>query len=95
MGELIDMSIDIPASKVWYFPHAPSKTVYEEFLPKHGIPVEKIYLEVYPRCGNVVSASIPLGIRLAEEEGKLKRGDPICLVPVSAGLVASVVQLTY
>jgi acyl-CoA:acyl-CoA alkyltransferase len=95
LGELMDRSIDTPASKVWYFPHAPSKTVYEEFLPKRGVPVEKIYLEVYPRFGNVVSASVPLGIRLAEAEGKLKRGDPICLVPVSAGLVASVVQLTY
>lgn len=95
LGELITRSIDTPKSKVWYFPHAPSKTVYEEFLPKRGIPVEKIYLQVYPRFGNVVSASIPLGMRLAEEEGKLNRGDHIGLVPVSAGLVASVVQFTY
>jgi 3-oxoacyl-[acyl-carrier-protein] synthase III len=95
LGKVIAESIDDVNYPVWYFPHSPSKTVYEEYMPTYGVPIEKVYLKVYPEFGNVVSASIPVGLCLAEEEGVLKRGDPIALVPVSAGLVASVVQLIY
>jgi 3-oxoacyl-[acyl-carrier-protein] synthase III len=94
--ELINDTIDDVERNVWYFPHAPSKKVYEENLPKHtNVSPVKIFLEVYPQFGNLVSASIPVGLSLAQTEGKLKRGDPIALIPASAGLVASVVQLIF
>jgi 3-oxoacyl-[acyl-carrier-protein] synthase III len=64
-------------------------------MPKYGVPAEKIYLQVYPRFGNLVSASIPVGLCLAESEGELHRGDAIAFIPASAGIVTSVVQLTY
>jgi 3-oxoacyl-[acyl-carrier-protein] synthase III len=95
LGKVIAEAIDDVNHPVWYFPHSPSKTVYEEYMPTFGVPLEKVYLKVYPEFGNVVSASIPVGLCRAEEEGVLQRGDPIAYVPVSAGLVASVVQLTY
>ncbi|MBV9389435.1 MAG: hypothetical protein JOZ78_23685 [Chroococcidiopsidaceae cyanobacterium CP_BM_ER_R8_30] len=95
IGELIRNTIDGVERNVWYFPHAPSKKIYEEDMPKYGIPAQKVYLKVYPQFGNLVSASIPVGLSLAQAEGKLKRGDPIALIPVSAGIVASLVQLTF
>jgi 3-oxoacyl-[acyl-carrier-protein] synthase III len=95
LGELIQNTIANPEEKVWYFPHAPSKKVYEENMPKYGVPVEKIYLKVYPQFGNLVSASIPVGLSLAKAEGAIKPGDRIALIPASAGIVASVVQLTF
>lgn len=95
LGELFIQSIDDVNSKVWYFPHAPSKTLYEEKCLQFGLPPEKIYLKVYPQFGNLVSASLPVGLCLAQTEGKLKRGDAIALIPASAGLVAAVVQLTF
>lgn len=95
LGELIEKTIDNPERNAWYFPHAPSKKVYQEEMPKYGVPAEKVYLKVYPQFGNLVSASIPVGLSLAQEEGQLDRGDPIVLIPVSAGMVASVVQLTF
>ncbi len=95
LAKLIAQAIEDVKHPVWYFPHSPSKAIYEEYMPTVGVPIEKVYLKVYPEFGNVVSASIPVGLCLAEEEGVLKRGDPIAFVPVSAGLVASVVQLTY
>ena len=94
--ELIENTIDDAEQNVLYFPHAPSKKVYEEEIAQYsGIPAEKIYLKVYPQFGNLVSASIPVGLSLAKAEGKIKSGDPIALIPASAGVVGSVVQLTF
>lgn len=96
LGDLIKNTIDDPKQKVWYFPHAPSKKIYEEDLAQYsGIPSQNIYLKVYPQFGNLVSASIPVGLSLAKAEGQLKRGNPIALIPASAGIVTSVVQLTF
>ena len=95
IGPLVQQTISDPTTKRWSFPHAPSKTHYETLMPKYGIPRERLYLEVFPRFGNVVSASIPMGISLALEQGVLERGDDIAFVPVSAGMVASVVQTVF
>ncbi len=92
---LIKSSIDDLDGKSWYFPHAPGKTVYQEGLARCGVPTDKIYLQIFPRFGNLVSASIPTALSLAEKERDLRRGDPVALVPASAGMVASVVQFTY
>jgi 3-oxoacyl-[acyl-carrier-protein] synthase III len=95
IGPLVQRTVPDPTTKRWYFPHAPSKTHYEILMPKYGVPRDRLYLEVFPRFGNVVSASIPLGISLAQEQGVLERGDEIAFVPVSAGMVASVVQTVF
>ncbi len=96
LGELIQNTIDDTESKVLYFPHAPSQKVYEQDLAKYtGISADKMYLKVYPQFGNLVSASIPVGLSLAKAEEKIKPGNPIALIPASAGIVASVVQLIF
>ena len=95
MGGMIRRYVDDCYAHRWYFPHAPARTIYETMLPKYGVPRERIYLKVFPRFGNVVSASIPLGMSLAQREGVLKRGDSVAFVPVSAGMVASVVQTVF
>ena len=51
-----------------------------------------IYLEDY---GNVGSASIPLGIHFAVEQGKLKRGDRALLVGTGAGLTLGAATFVY
>jgi 3-oxoacyl-[acyl-carrier-protein] synthase III len=78
-----------------YFPHAASDTAYLIAGKKIGIPKEKMYAKVFPRYGNVVSASIPMGMNMAIEEGRLRRGDSIVFCPASAGMVYSVVQFVY
>ena len=95
LGELTQETIQDAEQNVLYFPHAPSRKIYEKEMPKYGIPVEKIYLEVYPEFGNVVSASIPVGLSKAAADGQIKQGDRIALIPASAGIVSSVVQLTF
>ncbi len=51
-----------------------------------------MFLDVFPRFGNVVSACIPVALGLAQEQGLLKRGDGMVFTPVSAGMVAACVQ---
>ncbi len=85
---------DILANR-WYFPHAPAATLCESIMERCGIPRDRMFLDVFPRFGNVVSACIPVAMRLAQEQGRLQRGDGIVLSPVSAGMVASVVQTSF
>lgn len=79
---------------IW-FPHAASSESYLETGDILGIEREKNYIDVYPKFGNVVSASIPLAIDMALKEGKLKRGNKVVLWPASAGMVFCVVQFSY
>ena len=82
-------------SHTLYFPHAPSKTIYEDVWAALGHPAEKLFLSVYPRFGNLVSASIPVGLCLAQAEGRLCEGNSIAFIPASAGIVAAVAQLKF
>ena len=79
---------------VLYIPHAASSKAYESSA-RGFIDLDKMFTRVFPEYGNLVSASVPAGIHLALEEGRLKRGDKIVLCPASAGMVFSVTQLTY
>ena len=72
-----------------FFPHAASSNFYKRIRRNLKANQELIYTDVYPRYGNTVSATIPIGIQLAAQEGKLKRGDMVCLVPASAGMVVA------
>jgi 3-oxoacyl-[acyl-carrier-protein] synthase-3 len=51
-----------------------------------------VYLKDF---GNVASASIPLGIHLALERGRLHRGDRVLLVGTGAGLSLGALSLVY
>jgi 3-oxoacyl-[acyl-carrier-protein] synthase III len=78
-----------------YFPHAASDTAYLVAGKEIGIPAAKMYAKVFPTYGNIVSASIPMGMTMAIEEDRLHRGDKVVFCPASAGMVYSVVQFTY
>lgn len=78
-----------------YFPHAASSVAYLRAGRAAGVKNGKVYSAVFPRLGNLVSASMPAAMVLAEAEGRLKRGDRVALVPASAGMVFGVGQFTY
>ena len=95
LTQLVKESIeDIDAPDI-YFPHAASNMAYLAGAKKIAGKLEKLYTKVFPLYGNVVSASIPLGMQLALGEGRLKRGDKVVFIPASAGMVYGVVQFTY
>ena len=78
-----------------YFPHAATSTAYLLGGEDIGINPDRIWTEVFPSYGNLVSASVPAGLAGAIKSGRLKRGDNIILFPASAGMVYSVVQTRF
>ena len=95
LAALVKESIKDLAEPVLAFPHAASSVAYLEGCKPMGVPAERIFAKVFPAYGNLVSASIPAGIVMAREEGRLKRGDRVVLVPASAGMSFAVVQFKY
>jgi 3-oxoacyl-[acyl-carrier-protein] synthase III len=92
--KLVKEHIKDPDDPDIYFPHAASDVAYLA-AAKSFIKVEKMYAKVFPSFGNLVSASIPVGMHEAEAEGRLKRGHKVVFCPASAGMVFGVVQFTY
>ena len=89
-----EMVGDIYAPDI-YFPHAASDAAYLAASRDHSLPQEKMFAEVFPKYGNIVSASIPVGMDMALKSGKLQRGNNVVFCPASAGMVYSAVQFVY
>ena len=66
------------------FTHTSSSTEWHAATSRHGLAT-KVY-DIYPRTGNVVSASIPCALARANEEGLLKNGDRVLFLMASAGM---------
>ena len=54
-----------------------------------------IVFSTHSRFGNTVSASLPLNISIAEEEGRLKRGMQVLLAMGSAGVTSAFGAFRY
>jgi 3-oxoacyl-[acyl-carrier-protein] synthase III len=59
-----------------------------------GIDQASVF-ETHDRFGNTVSASLPLGMAVAEEEGRLKRGMHVLLLMGSAGVSTAMASFKY
>jgi len=78
-----------------YFPHAASDAAYLSASKEMSLPLEKMFAKVFPSYGNLVSASIPVGMHMAITEGRLVRGSKVVFCPASAGMVYGAVQFAY
>jgi 3-oxoacyl-[acyl-carrier-protein] synthase-3 len=65
-------------------PHQANLRINEAVAQVLGIDPERMYSNI-ERYGNTTAASIPLALRDAEQEGKLKKGDTVVLVSFGAG----------
>jgi 3-oxoacyl-[acyl-carrier-protein] synthase-3 len=65
-------------------PHQANQRINEAVAQLLGIDPERMYHNI-DRYGNTTAASIPLALRDAEQEGKLKRSDLVVLVSFGAG----------
>ena len=68
-----------------FVPHQANKRIIDAVGDRLGLPAEKVYVNL-ERVGNTSSASIPLAIGDAIEEGKLKRGDLLLAAAFGGGL---------
>lgn len=66
------------------FTHTSSSAAWRAATARHGL-ADKVY-DLYPRTGNIVSASIPGALALAREEGRLNAGDEVLFLMGTAGM---------
>jgi len=68
-----------------FVPHQANLRIIEGAVDKLGLPWEKVYTNLQ-NYGNTSSASIPLCLKEARTEGRLKDGDLVLLMGFGAGL---------
>ena len=64
--------------------HQASKLVMDNIIRRLELPEEKVFVN-YHRVGNTVSASIPIALKDAVDEKRLKKGDQVMLVGFGVG----------
>jgi 3-oxoacyl-[acyl-carrier-protein] synthase-3 len=65
-------------------PHQANMRIIEATARYANVPMEKVYVNV-DRYGNMSSATIPVALDEAVEEGRLKAGDNVLMVAFGAG----------
>ena len=65
-------------------PHQANMRIIEATARYAGIPMEKVFVNV-DRYGNMSSATVPVALDEAAEQGRLKRGDNVLMVAFGAG----------
>jgi 3-oxoacyl-[acyl-carrier-protein] synthase III len=75
------------------FTHSSGSKDWKDIAGQIGLG-QKLF-DMHPRFGNLVSASIPAALAIAETEGRLVRGDNIAILVASAGMTATAAQTVY
>jgi len=77
-----------------YVPHQANKRIIDHATKHLGLPPEKVLVNI-DRYGNTSSASIPLGLVEAVDDGRIKPGTRVLLSGVGAGLTWGSAYLTW
>jgi 3-oxoacyl-[acyl-carrier-protein] synthase III len=75
-------------------PHQANLRIIRAMQERLGVEDSKVIVNI-DRYGNTTAATIPLGLRDAVAEGRLKKGDLVLLVAVGAGYTAGAVLLRW
>lgn len=75
-------------------PHQANLRIIQAMQQRLGVPDEKVAVSI-DRYGNTTAATLPLGIRDAVAEGRLKKGDLLLLVTVGAGYTTGSVLMRW
>jgi 3-oxoacyl-[acyl-carrier-protein] synthase-3 len=65
-------------------PHQANMRIIEATARYAGVPMEKVFVNV-DRYGNMSSATVPIALDEAAEQGRIKKGDNILMVAFGAG----------
>ena len=78
----------------WIVPHQANIRIIETAAKHLGVSMDKfpVYIDRY---GNTSSASIPIAFCDAVAEGRIKRGDKVCLVGFGGGLTYGAAVFEY
>ncbi len=75
-------------------PHQANIRIIQAAMDRLGLPIEKASI-VLDRTGNTSSASIPLALADALDNGRVKKGDLVLLVGFGAGMTAASAVLRW
>jgi 3-oxoacyl-[acyl-carrier-protein] synthase III len=75
-------------------PHQANMRIIDATARYAGIPMEKVFVNV-DRYGNMSSATIPVALDEAVEQGRLKQGDHILMVAFGAGFTWAATVLRW
>jgi 3-oxoacyl-[acyl-carrier-protein] synthase III len=94
INELLDKSgLDIEDIDLFVF-HQASKIVLENLVRIMSLDEDKVFSNL-ENVGNTVSASIPIALKDAETQGRLKSGDKVMLVGFGVGLSWGATLITW
>ena len=77
-----------------FIPHQANRRIITATAERLGMPMEKVIIDI-DRYGNTTSATIPLAMNTARQEGKLKKGDLVLLAAVGAGFTVGTTLLRW
>ncbi len=69
----------------WMVPHQANVRIIESACSRFGVPMEKTVVNL-DRYGNTSTASVPLALREALDDGRIQDGDQLLLVAFGGGL---------
>jgi len=75
----------VPGDLDLLIPHQSNRRIIEDAVRALDIPLLKVVLDI-EKMGNTASATIPIAIHHARQEGRLKASDLVCLIGYGAGL---------
>jgi 3-oxoacyl-[acyl-carrier-protein] synthase-3 len=77
-----------------FIPHQANKRIILSTADRLGLPLERVIINI-DRFGNTTAATIPMAMRTALDEGKLKKGDLVLLASVGAGFTVGATLLQW
>lgn len=77
-----------------FIPHQANANMLEFAANKAGIPKERMFLNIH-KYGNTSSASVPLAMVEANQQGLLKKGDLVFMIAFGGGLSSSYTLLRW
>lgn len=93
--EIISKKIGITKEEIdWFIPHQANVRIIETASKKLGVSMDK-FIVTLDHYGNTSSASIPLALAEAVEDGRIKRGQKLALIGFGAGLTYGGIVLEY
>ena len=77
-----------------YVPHQANKRIIDHAVKNLGLAPDKVFMNI-AKYGNTSSASIPIGLAEAQEQGLLEAGTRVLMSAVGAGLTWGSVYMTW
>ena len=82
--EALDQNGYQPADLDMLIPHQANLRITQYVQQKMGLPDDKVFSNIQ-RYGNTTAASVPLAFSEAVQEGRIKRGDLVCIAAFGSG----------